>query len=128
MLKQKGFSLIQALVYLFFGISIFFMVFKVVPAYAENYSVQNILNSLGDNSALRQALPTSNPSDAITSTLITKLANNDIHDIKEDQISVVSISNGNRVTVDYDIKIPLFGNISLLIHFTDFADINLPNG
>lgn len=125
--KQQGLSLIQGLLYLFVAMFVFFTVFKVVPAYAHNYSVQAILDSLQNNRALQQELITGNPIDAITSVLMNQFDNNNIREIKEEQITVVAIAGGNRVTVDYDVKVPLFGNISLLIHFNDSADINLSN-
>lgn len=107
-----GFIMILALLG---GLAIFAM--KLIPAYMENGKIQHAFESIVNDPAMQTA-PVAEIKDsyykrANTMDGVTRVTSNDIEISKEDGKLSLSAS--------YSTKIPLAGNVSLLVEFTPHA-------
>jgi hypothetical protein len=109
---QRGLALSTLLVWSFLLVILAITGMKIVPAYVENRTIQGVLNDIAHAPEMQDAQP---------------------HDIQNsfdkhamiDNISVVGSNDliidkrptGLVLSVRYQVKIPLFSNISLLIDF-----------
>ena len=117
MLKQRGVSLggLVMVLILFMALAMFAM--KLIPAYMENGKIQKAFDAIVRDPAMQNATPAdikdayykrANVMDAVT-----RVNQGDIEINKEDGRLQLSAS--------YNTKIPLAGNVSLLIEFNPKA-------
>lgn len=107
-----GFIMVLALLG---GLAIFAM--KLIPAYMENGKVQKAFDAIVRDPAMQAStvaeIKSSYYKRAVTMDDVTNVSQNDIEISKED--------GKLKLSASYSKKIPLFGNISLLIEFNPSA-------
>jgi hypothetical protein len=111
--SQKGFASLGTM-YLVLSIGFFvFLAFKVVPPYVDNMYIQEALKELA-------AEDTKNMSTGDIKERLKKFFK--INNIRGDVTKAVKVKRAGgaiQVTIDYDKRVPMFGNIELLIPFTN---------
>jgi hypothetical protein len=90
---------------------------KLIPSYMENAKIQNALVAVVKDPAMQNAalfeIKDAFRKRAITMDNVTAVSENDL---------VISKENGRlEMSATYSVKIPLFGNVSLVIDFTPHA-------
>ncbi len=86
---------------------------KLVPVYIEHFSVTSSLNNLALEGKSGKESKAS-----IRNRLLRQFSINNI-DLNRDVITVKSMRNKDLVTVAYEVRKPLFGNIDLVVSFSD---------
>jgi len=116
--KQKGASMWQ---WLFVGgmVAVFAYVgLQLSPVYYEHMGVTRALRSLdevGGSSMTKQEA---------TKRIMAQFQVNQVTRVKKENISFKNKRNGGMdVMIEYDVKIPLVGNMFILVEFRDKASI-----
>ena len=117
MLKQRGVSLggLVMVLILFMALAMFAM--KLIPAYMENGKIQKAFDAIVRDPAMQNATPTdirdsyykrANVMDAVTT-------------VNQGDIEINKEDGRLQLSASYNTKIPLAGNVSLLIEFNPKA-------
>src|SRR5215471_16349914 len=89
-----------------------YIVMKVAPAYIEALSVGDVVNSL------KKELDLKEKSREEIYTMIKKRLNvNNISSVDKDDIKIQKTVNDVTVTIDYEARVPLFGNVAIALDF-----------
>jgi hypothetical protein len=86
---------------------------KVVPAYIEFFSVQKILQSMGQDPALRSKTNTE-----IRSEFGKRASAGYVEAVQAEDLSIERSAAGTIVSADYEFRTKLIGNVSLVIDFS----------
>ena len=118
MKKQKGATMISwmaliALV-LFNGI----IAMNVIPVYLTDHSVKSLMQGLSSDAELRGATPKK-----IRDTVVKRLRINNVYDIKKDQVVIKKAKSAYLVTIEYEPRGKLVGNLDYIIFFKHEASI-----
>ena len=116
--KQRGMTLISWIVVIaFLGFqAVLFM--NVIPVYISDNSVKTVMETMENDSNLRTA-----SSKKIKSLLIKKLKINNIYSIKGDNISIKKVKLGRQITIKYEPRGTLIGNLDYIVTFQHEAII-----
>jgi len=114
--KQKGMSSLLLLFVL--SSAGFFMLcaFKLIPSYAEDRYIQEALKSLGESSQSIDEMTTRQ----IKSALSRHYMLNNVRSEGAQQIKVERTNKGTIVHIDYEIRVPLFINMSVVMNFENY--------
>lgn len=116
--RQHGLTMLSWLFVL--GIAVFFALIgiKMVPTYIENYSVKQVLANMENDRTLR-----GEGAYAIKRSFFKRLKINSVYEFDDDWIEVSKQKEGSLVEVDYEIRKPVFGNVSIVMVFSETAVI-----
>ena len=89
-----------------------YIVLKVAPVYIEALSVGDAVNSLKKEFDLKEK-----SREEIYSMLKKRLDVNNITSVDKDDIKIQKTVNDVTVTIDYEARAPLFGNVALAFSF-----------
>ena len=119
--KQRGMSMMSWLVVL--GVVVFFMLIgiKMVPTYLENYSIQQVLKHMEDDRDVRKMSPME-----MKKSFIKRLKINSVYEFDRDAIKIKKEKFGTSFTVDYEVRKPVAGNVSIVMVFSESALIPPP--
>lgn len=119
--KQRGMSMMSWLVVL--GIVVFFMLIgiKMVPTYLENYSIKQVLKHMEDDREVRKMSPME-----MKKSFIKRLKINSVYEFDRDAIKIKKEKFGTSFTVDYEVRKPVAGNVSIVMVFSESALIPPP--
>lgn len=110
--RQRGLSFVQMILWGVVIVIAAIGVMKVVPAYVENRTINSILNKVSHDPDMQGA------SDADIRNSYEKGAlMNNINVINSQDINIVRVPGGVVLSVKYNVKIELVGNVSLLLEF-----------
>ena len=114
--RQNGMTMLSWLVVL--GILIFFILIgiKMVPTYLENYSIKQILTNMEDDRKVR-----SMSAGEMKKTFMKRLKINSVYEFDRDSIKIKKEKFGTRFSVDYEIRKPVAGNVSIVMVFSESA-------
>jgi hypothetical protein len=119
---QLGISSINLIVVL--AVAGFFLMcaFKLVPVYSENQYVVSALESLRDKDK---------PVAQMSATEIRKHLNNfymvnGVRSAGASNIEIERERNRNIITIDYEVRVPLVYNISVVVDFQNYMDTTKP--
>lgn len=105
-MTAAGWMIIIAIVLFFIYLAI-----KLIPAYIEFSNVKSLAVSTSQMGLANQ------PNDVALEKFTTKLSFARIKFLTKDDYKIVQDKTGKYLLVDYDKKIPMFGNVSVLIEF-----------
>lgn len=112
MKKQRGLTLISTLIVGIFLVAALLLGLKLVPVFNEYFGAKKALNTI-----VQQTDPTSPP--AAFRNAFSKQADIDDFTNIDPQALVVTKSNGKvGLSVDYERRVPLFANVSLVFEFS----------
>jgi hypothetical protein len=117
--QQRGLSLIGLL---FVSVVLFFvamLAMKLVPAYIEFFSVKKVLATMGNDPSLL-----SKSNDEIRRDFERRGHIDRIEAVKPSDLSIVYRGNSRVIFVDYSIRVPLVGNVSLVVDFSASSNSN----
>jgi hypothetical protein len=89
-----------------------YIVLKVAPVYIEALSVGDAVNSLKKEMDLKEK-----SREEIYTMLKKRLDVNNITSVDKDDIKIQKTVNDVTVTIDYEARAPLFGNVALAFSF-----------
>ncbi len=115
---QRGFSFYTLSFYLALFGFVVFTALKLFPAYEENFSVESSIRSLESDRG-----QTYSGSRAVKGALMKRFSFNNVTMVSGDDIGVVRKDNVYEVKVDYEVRVPYFKNISLLLNFSHSAEV-----
>lgn len=112
MRRQQGVTGLGWLIIL--GLIAFFVSLglKIYPIYWENYNIKSSLSSLAKTQGISRMSRAK-----IRSRLQAKLDVNNIRNLKKSNIKINKRNGAAIVTIDYTVKVPLVGALSLLAEF-----------
>ncbi|MDH5231536.1 MAG: DUF4845 domain-containing protein [Gammaproteobacteria bacterium] len=120
MKKQAGISLIGLIFGLIGLIYIVLLAIRIVPVYTEHYAIKSVLNSLRIEDPKNITAPIK-----IEDMLIRRFSVNNITHVGRDHIFIEARANKKySVSIRYDVKVSLFGNLSLLANFDDQVEVS----
>jgi Domain of unknown function (DUF4845) len=115
---QKGLTAISIAVLLALAGFAVFLIFKLAPPYIEYYGVQDSINSLTKELEIRDK-----SKDDVLKLLRKRLEVNDVTSVKPQDILIKKSGKVLTVQIDYEVRIPLLGNIDLALSFHPAIEI-----
>ena len=91
-----------------------FLIFKLAPPYIEAYNVQDALHSLKKDLDIREK-----SKDEVYSMLKKRFDVNDIKSVGRENITIKKSGALLNIQVNYEARVPLFGNIDLAMTFNN---------
>ena len=95
-----------------------YIILRVAPAYIEALSVGDVVNSLKKEIDLKDK-----SRDEIYTMIKKRFEVNNITSVDKDDIKIQKTVNDVTVTIDYEARAPLFGNVALAFSFHKSAVI-----
>jgi uncharacterized protein YacL len=119
--RQRGLTMLSWMFVL--GIAVFFVLIgiKMVPTYMENYSIRQVLANMENDRTLRGGTQT-----LIRQSFFKRLKINSVYEFDKKAIKISKQKEGNLVEVDYEIRKPVIGNVSIVMAFSESALIPHP--
>jgi len=109
--KQQGGALAMMIIALFFG-ALLTLAIKIGPAYIDDITIQEALESLEGTEGLEQMGP------AQIRTLINKrLSVNNVRGFDAKNITVEKNGEFVVIKVDYEVRNNIIGNVDSIVHF-----------
>ena len=114
--RQNGLTMMSWLIVL--GILVFFMLIgiKMVPTYLENYSIRQVLENMENDRKVRKMTPAE-----MKKSFMKRLKINSVYEFDRKWIKVKKEKFGVRFSVDYEIRKPVAGNVSIVMAFSESA-------
>lgn len=111
--SQRGMTTTSALVTLFLVGFFLTLTFKLGPHYLDNKIVQGAINQVGQSDINGKS----------DSEIRRKIANfftiNNIRDIDVRKVIVTRDDSGTRINLDYEKRIEMFGNVDVVLKFSN---------
>jgi hypothetical protein len=113
-LRQHGMTMISWMLVL--GIAVFFILIgvKMVPTYLENYSIKQVLLNMEQDRSVRKMTPRQ-----MTDSFFKRIKINGVYEFDRKWITIKKAKDGTRFAVDYEIRKPVAGNVSIVMAFSD---------
>jgi hypothetical protein len=92
--------------------------FKLGPVYLEYYTVRSSIDSLGKEENLANKSP-----GQIWVLLNRRFDMNDVKSVDKEHVSILQRPDQTIVSVDYEVKRHLLGNVGILLSFSDKVEI-----
>jgi len=114
--RQSGMTMMSWLIVL--GILVFFILIgiKMVPTYLENYSVRQVLQNMENDREVRSMSPAE-----MKKSFMKRLKINSVYEFQKDWIKIKKEKFGTKFSVDYEIRKPVAGNVSIVMVFSESA-------
>lgn len=111
--KQKGISVASILIIAVFLGLIFIIGVRLFPVYMDYYSVRGIMNEVAHSPGIghKNALE-------VWDAINTRFDINDINNIYRNDFKMNTIGNTTTLTIAYQVKRHLLGNVDGLVNFT----------
>jgi hypothetical protein len=116
--RQQGLTFISWLVILVVLGFMVMVVLKITPVYLEHYAVKASLESLKSEPLVSRKSITE-----IRTMLTRRLSINDVHGLSKDNIVIRRTGGVTTVTVKYEERKELVGNLSLVMTFDDSIEL-----
>ena len=112
--KQGGMTMMSWLVVL--GIAVFFILIgiKMVPTYLENYAIKQVLATMENDRSVRKMSP-----GEMKKSFMKRIKINSVYEFNRDWIKIKKEKFGTRFSVDYEIRKPVAGNVSIVMVFSE---------
>lgn len=114
--NQQGMTLLGALMLAAIVAFFAYVAIKLAPIYIENFGVTSSLKSLGEEEGLQGI-----GAGEIRSRLLKRLEVNNVRSVTPEQIKIRSEENFRIVTIDYEVRTRFYGNLYLVVAFSDRA-------
>lgn len=118
--KQRGITAIGVII--IFGLIGFFVLIglTLAPIYLENFDVGSHVKSLESEPNI------ANMNDAqIVDTLMKRFNIDNVDNVAEENVAIDETTDGLKVTVGYEVRSKVFGNVDVVVSFTEVANIKL---
>lgn len=112
--NQKGLTLISILVILFVIGFFALLILKIAPIYLNHFKVVDAMKSLKKETNIETYSKAK-----ILDTVQKRLDVNMVDHIRSEDIAVVKTPTYVSVTIDYEVIKNIFGNLDVLVYFTE---------
>ena len=106
--------MLSALVALSLGIFIVLIGIKMVPVYLENLSVSEVLEAVAQDTRSRSMSRAQ-----IRDNIMRRLSINGVRDLPKEEIEFERSRQGLEVNIDYEVRKPIAGNVSVVMAFKE---------
>lgn len=110
--KQVGAGLVGWLIVLSLIGLVALVTIRLAPVYMESFTVGSVLKSLGDDASLKAS-----DRSQILAALSKRLDVNDVDAVKRDNVKLETVNGGLQVTVAYEKRFPILGNLDGVANF-----------
>lgn len=110
--KQSGMTLIGFIIVLGVGGVFVYMGMKLVPMYSEYYSVKRSLTDLANEPGAAQM-----DANKIRDLFFRRMEMSYVDSVKRPNFKIIRGDAGMEVTVDYEVRRQLIGNLDVVGHF-----------
>jgi hypothetical protein len=117
--QQRGLTMFSFLFFAIVFIAIAMLAMKLVPAYIEFFSVKKILSTMGQESELK-----SKSNAEIRNDFAKRASVGYVTVVKPEDLSVERQGGVPVITVAYEYRTKLVGNVSLVVDFSASSDPN----
>ena len=119
--KQSGMTMLSWLIVL--AIVVFFILIgiKMVPTYLENYSIKQVLKNMENDRDVRAM-----SAGEMKKSFLKRLKINSVYEFDRDAIKIKKEKSGTSFQVDYEIRKPVAGNVSIIMVFSESANFPPP--
>lgn len=116
--RQRGMSLLSALVIL--SVAVFFVLIgvKMAPVYMENYAIREVLEAVARDRDSRSL-----SSRRLKDNILRRMSINGVYNFPKEKIKIKNTHKGRHVALDYEVRKPIIGNVSIVMTFAESADI-----
>lgn len=114
--RQEGITYMGMLILLIVIAFAAIVLIKVLPLYMEHFKVDSSLNSLAQEAKDDQTVLSPI---VLEKHLLNRLMINDVQHVKAENIKITHEGRKIVVTVDYEARVSLFGNLDLVARFPD---------
>ncbi|HEY0722267.1 MAG TPA: DUF4845 domain-containing protein [Gammaproteobacteria bacterium] len=94
------------------------VVIKLLPVYVENAAVKSVLQGVAGERTETYTTPKQ-----VMDTLLKRLDINDVKHVGRDEIMVEREGTFYNVTIEYEVRVPLFYNISIVTNFSNTGEV-----
>ena len=116
--KQKGLTLISWLIVIAFVGFNGLMALNIAPVYINDSSVKSIMSNLETDSNVRGM-----DARKLKETVLKRLKINNLYGIKKDNVTVTKGRNAYLVTIEYEPRGRLVGNLDYIVSFKHEARV-----
>ena len=115
---QRGLTMISSLVVL--GIILFFatVAIKMVPSYLENFAINDVMKGMANDASLRDESRSN-----LKEILLKRFQVNQVYDFDPSDIKITSTKRGTQIEVDYEVRKPVIGNVSVVMAFSNKVEL-----
>ena len=110
--NQAGVTAIGLILLLIPLVLLAYIIVRATPAYIESFSVSNAIHSLEKEADVKEK-----SQDEIYNMIKKRLDVNNITSVDKEDIKIQKTVNDVKVNIDYEVKVPLFGNMALALSF-----------
>jgi len=121
--KQRGITLAGFLGFGFLIAVFGLLLMRVAPVYIQHYTVIQSAKALRSLPAQQLLGAPAVVRMQLKDKLTSQLHINGIDHVKSKNIQVKPIKNAYRISIVYDVKVPLVSNIELLFHFNSIVKV-----
>ena len=116
--RQQGMTLISWMIVI--GIALFFALIgiKMVPTYLENFAIKKVLENIQHDRSVRDM-----SRQQIKNTLMKRFRINGVYEFDRDNIQVKKTKQGKKILIDYEVRKPIAGNVSVVMSFSESATL-----
>ena len=112
MKKQLGLTMISWIVIIVFLLFQAVIAMNVIPVYLTDSSVKSVLETLPNDPKAREATTKD-----LKILVIKRLSMNSVYSVKPANIKIKKGRGEKIVTIDYEPRGPLIGNLEYIVHF-----------
>jgi Tfp pilus assembly protein PilE len=120
---QGGMTLISFIIVLAVVGVFIYMGMKLIPMYSEYYAVKRALSELSTDPSMANADPAK-----LRNRFFRRLYVSYADNIKKEHLKIERRDSGYLMTVDYEVRKPLIGNLDIVGHFTASQEMRRGGG
>ncbi|HEY0634853.1 MAG TPA: DUF4845 domain-containing protein [Gammaproteobacteria bacterium] len=94
------------------------VVIKLLPVYVENAAVKSVLQGVAGERAETYTTPKQ-----VSDVLLKRLDINDVKHVNRDNLMVEREGAFYAITIEYEVRVPLFYNISIVTSFNNTGEV-----
>jgi len=116
--RQNGMSMLSTLTMLTIGVFFVLIGIKMAPVYLENAAVGEVLEAVAQDDRSR-----SMSRSQLRDNIMRRLSINGVRDLPRDKIKFKRVRKGRNITIDYEVRKPVMGNVAIVMTFAESVDI-----
>lgn len=110
--SQRGLTMISWLIIIAFLLFQGIMAMNIVPVYITDSSISSMMKGLQSDPSLADA-----SSKKLRDVIMKRLKINNVYDMKKEDIKIKKTKSGYLVTIDYEPRGKLIGNLDFIVSF-----------
>lgn len=118
---QRGASAPLVLLFVVMAAIVLTIVFKLYPAFYENWQIQHVMESFQDEVDLKEA-----PVKEIQRRFENRLLTNNVRSFKTNEnVAITKIDGTLTIYAEYEVRIPIYKNIDAVVRFEEILEKTL---